>query len=424
MLSEEIIKSLSPAQPPGFTDATPASTAAYQAAAADPTRESSYLGDVYGDYWATPEDKAEPGLLLVGKTTDADKEVQSLPPLPTVAPKEEGNPADRVRSSSPSSPTHAAPVQASDPEPKGGAGSKGRQRQFSWEAPPQPSPPGATSAPAADFLVEQKSLGSGADNVGPSATEATAKSSPEPSEPSSAREEEKSAEDLRAEFAPEFNPAATLGATLGLDRPIQSPSPVSDLTDKQGEAKRMSLAEEKIFFEGSSQPVSPSPPLEQHPAFADDQQPRAAELPEATLPKSILGFRNIMELPSPAERIRQYNESRWQFSAIETGLDEWLQSMTSQHPEHANEVASYSMAAAHAQQGGQAGAQTLGQGGRGPTLHIPNLQHGLSGLGHSSNQVGTKSKELLMAAGKAGKGLFSKGRNKLRGTGDKVFSST
>jgi hypothetical protein len=42
--------------------------------------------------------------------------------------------------------------------------------------------------------------------------------------------------------------------------------------------------------------------------------------------------------------------------------------------------------------------------------------------------MGAKSKELLMAAGKAGKGfgkgLLSKGRNKLRGTGDKVFSSS
>ncbi|KAG7291513.1 hypothetical protein NEMBOFW57_001532 [Staphylotrichum longicolle] len=93
-----------------------------------------------------------------------------------------------------------------------------------------------------------------------------------------------------------------------------------------------------------------------------------------------------MEMPSPAERIKHYNETRWQFSAVKTGLDDWLEEMMSRHPEHASD-------------------------------------HSLSGLGHSSGQVGTKSKELFMAAGKAGKGLFSKGRNKLREKGDRVFNS-
>jgi hypothetical protein len=44
-----------------------------------------------------------------------------------------------------------------------------------------------------------------------------------------------------------------------------------------------------------------------------------------------------------------------------------------------------------------------------------------SAFGHSGNQIGTKSKEFMHSAGKMGKGLLSKGKSKLRGSGDKVF---
>ncbi|KAL2147398.1 hypothetical protein VTI28DRAFT_9862 [Corynascus sepedonium] len=410
-LSEEIIKSLSPAQP---ADSPQTSTSAYQAAAAEPVRESSYLGDVYGDYWTAPEDKAEPGLLLVGKTIDEGKGVQEVPPLPAMPSKEDDStkPADPVDSEHLSATPPTAPAASSDIEPKSASVDGGPQRHFSWEAPAQASPSASASTPVAELPVEQKSLGYGAENAHP-LVEKGSKLELGQTQSTAAQEAEKAAEDLGAEFAPEFNPAATLGAGLGLDQSTESPSPASDSTSKAGEDKRLSLAEEKILFEGSPNPVAPSPPLEQHPVFMDNQQPQQAEPPVASSPKSILGFRNIMELPSPAERIKHYNESRWQFSAVDTGLDEWLQAILSKHPEHASDVLSNVGAAV-----------TPSQGGRVPALHMSNLQHGLSGLGHSSNQVGTKSKELLMAAGKAGKGLFSKGRNKLWGTGDKVFSSS
>ncbi|KAL2180702.1 uncharacterized protein P884DRAFT_191850 [Thermothelomyces heterothallicus CBS 202.75] len=415
ILSEEILRSLSPAQP---ASSPQTSTAASQAAAAEPVRESSYLGDVYGDYWSATEEKAEPGLLQVGKTIDAGKAAQEAAPLPTKTPEDGGGaePADAVGLGGLSSQAHAAPAKASDVvEPKSAFGVVGLQRRFSWEAPVQESPTASASSAAAELPVEQKSLGLGVDTTRALTTENVNPETGE-SQPSQAQEGAgKSAEDLRAEFAPEFNPAATLGANLGLDRLSQSPSPASDSASKQGEQKRLSLAEEKILLEEASSPAARSPPLEQHPAFANSQQAPRAELPEAASPKSILGFRNIMELPSAAERIKHYNESRWHYSAVDTGLDEWLQAMILKHPEHANDVSSNAGAAAVVQQSNQ--------GGRGPTLHMSNLQHSLSGLGHSGNQVGTKSKELLMAAGKASKGLFSKGRNKLRGTGDKVFSS-
>ncbi|KAH6855311.1 hypothetical protein B0I37DRAFT_388959 [Chaetomium sp. MPI-CAGE-AT-0009] len=426
VLSEEIMKSLSPPQTAGsFADTAEGSTAAYRAAAADPMRESSYLGDVYGDYWSTAEDKAEPSLLLTSKLIDAEKAAQDVPPLPAGLPDANAaKPATATVGSSPSTSSHAAPVEESNIELKSALGHGGLKKQFSWEASPHGAAPATVSGPASisppesEPLVEQKALGSGAENVSRLTSEvSTPKSEPGPL--SLAQEGDKSAEDLRAESAPEFNPAATLGLTLGLDRRVQSRSSSSDSTDRQGDANRLSLAEEKIALQ-ESHPMPQSPALEQHPVFAGNQQAQRAEPQGASSPKNILGFRNIMELPLPTDRIKHYNETRLQFSAVDTGLDEWVQAMMSKHPEHANDVLSQPGMAAQTQQVGQG----AGLGGRGPAhLHIPpSLQHGLSGLGHSSNQVGTKGKELFMAAGKAGKGLFSKGRNKLRGTGDKVFS--
>ncbi|KAK4149156.1 hypothetical protein C8A00DRAFT_19120 [Chaetomidium leptoderma] len=441
LLSEEIMKSLSPALPEsGPTDAAGGSTAAYRAAAADPTRESSYLGDVYGDYWATTEDKAEPGLFAMGKTIATENAALEPPPLPTENPQETSTePAGEFGSSNPSTPSGAAPTKVPNVESENGghqrqysweAAAGGRQRHYSWEAAQEESAPATAPTPATEDLVEQNVLGSGAENVAALPAKSGVLGT-EPSQASLSSEGEKSAEDLRAESAPEFNPAAALAPTPALDRPMQPPSPPSDQTDGPSGLKRMSLAEEKIVFEESSRTVAPSPPLEQHPVFAGGSQPPrgGAELPGggAPSPRGILGFRNIMEMPLPAERIKHYNESRWQLSAVDTGLDEWLKAMTSQHPEHANAVLEASQAqppTTHGGAGTQAGQGTGGGPGIGRVpLHIPHLQHGLSGLGHSSNQVGAKGKELFMAAGKAGKGLFSKGRNKLRGTGDKVFSS-
>jgi hypothetical protein len=372
-------------------------------------RESSYLGDVYGDYWSTAEDKAEPGLL---KTINAEN-VADLPPLPVgLSEANATKPAvDTLDLSSPSTPSHATPGERSNIEPKSALGHSGLKKQFSWEASPHGGTPAAVSPPETEPLVEQKALGSGIENVGRLASGASTPEA-EPKPLSLTQEAEKSAEDLRAESAPEFNPAATLGSTLGLDRRVQSPASSLDSTDRQGDDKRRSLAEEKITLQDST--------LEHHPVFTGSQQARQDEAQAAPSPKNILGFRNIMELPLPTDRIKHYNETRWQFSAVDTGLDEWVQAMMSKHPEHANEVMSHPGVAPQTQQA----SQGAGLGGRGPAhLHIPpSLQHGLSGLGHSGGQVGTKGKELFMAAGKASKGLFSKGRNKLRGTGDKVFS--
>ncbi len=416
VLSDEIIKSLSPeATAGGFTDAISGYGTAQRAGM---TRESSYLGDVYGDYWAATEDQTEPSALTLRRPSEPAMLAQDPVPQPAELPEETAKAlVDSVDSSGVSESSRAAP--ANVPDSKVGAASL--QKRFSWEAVQEESAPAAVSSPTAEHLVEQKSLGSSAEKEG-LLTSQLGTPGAGVSQAPLGLDGEKSAEDLRAESAPEFIPAGTLAPTPASGHPIPPPSPLSTLepADRQGDANQLSLAEEKIAIHGSPHLVSPSPRLEQPPAFVGVQPSRPAEFPDAGSSKDTMGFRNIMEMPLPAERIKHYNEARWQFSAVNTGLVEWLETMTSKHPEHAKDVLPYP--ALHGQQNAQGGAAQgafgTGQGGWAPPhIHIPpQLQHGLSGLGHSGDRVGTKSKELFMAAGKAGKGLFSKGRNKLRGT--------
>ncbi|KAK3901980.1 hypothetical protein C8A05DRAFT_15905 [Staphylotrichum tortipilum] len=426
MLSEEIMKSLTPIQPAGSAaEATPASTAPLP----EPIRESSYLGDVYGDYWAATEDKAEAAILALGKPAEPE----------TVAPKEvetslaKPSTGDGLGSSSAITPSQAVPAPAPEAQPPASDAGHRLQRRFSWEALAEEAVPTTVLTPAA----EQPAPGPSVEkelNLQP---------------PSPISDAAKSAEDLRAESAPEFNPGATLSPSSVPDRPIPSPSPVSEPTDDLSGARRTSSqAEEKIPLPSLdfSPPVSPSPltlPQDTHPKPRPDtatttttQPQRRAESPST----QTIAFRKIMDMPLPAERIKHFHESRYHISSLDSGLDGWLRATLARHPEHAASLLSpgatttgAGASTAQLQTPGGAGAvpgsgrMQTGLGGSGlgggHHLHMPNLQHGLSGLGHSGGQVGTKSKELLMAAGKAGKGLFSKGRNKLRERGDKVFSS-
>jgi hypothetical protein len=148
----------------------------------------------------------------------------------------------------------------------------------------------------------------------------------------------------------------------------------------------------------------------------------------------LMTFREIMDMPSPVERARLFDETRTKFAAIDTGLDEWMSTMRAQHAEHSHASGSFRASLFGPVPAGdsQAGDPTASQANLPISQPHPNMPmpptppHGSSGFGHSPAhiqvaQVGTKSKKLLMAAGKAGKGLLNKGKNKLSGTGDKVF---
>ncbi|KAJ4298428.1 hypothetical protein N0V88_003458 [Collariella sp. IMI 366227] len=310
LLSDEIIRSLSPVKPASSTaEDAEEPTAAYHAAAG-PTRESSYLGDVYGDYWeASAEDKADPGVLAVPRASEPEKTAQEPLPAPAYeAPKEV------VATPGLSIPSKSSNVQAEkvpDPGPVATPSPGELRTRFSWEAAlDSPTPPGLSTA----LFVEQKSPGSGVENV--AAFKANVDTpEPKPLQLSGDVAGVKSTEDLRAESAPEVNPEVheavhqpiMLAPAPTLEGPRDSPSPLSITTDR---TKRLSMAEEKILVNETTTPVSPPPPpLDQHPIFANTQQPREAELPSTPTAQNIVSFRSIMEMPSPAERIKHYSDT-------------------------------------------------------------------------------------------------------------------
>ena len=240
--------------------------------------------------------------------------------------------------------------------------------------------------------------------------------------------------------------------------------------------RRLSLAEEKSPANASTYAVSPTPPEDEHPARVSQPvippsisgppptgQPKGHEPVTTFRPQQtpdvtkIMQFRDILAFQNPEQRIRAYNDTRDQFATMDTGLTEWLMVLSS------NQRNSFPA-------GSWAGPVIAGNGAErpkvpksspsgipgtplqqpyyqqylnaSPTSSIPSMtrpgigitsgsQQGFSpgGSKMSGQQGQTKSKDLLHSAGvfggkasKAGKGLFAKGKNKLRGSGggDKV----
>lgn len=184
--------------------------------------------------------------------------------------------------------------------------------------------------------------------------------------------------------------------------------------------------------------------------------------PMSAQPK-IPAFREILSLKTPSQRIQAYNEARDQFASLNTGLAHWLSVKLKELPEHADVVSGHYRPPASGigskpppfkakitglrPGGNQTATQPYYQQHLGASPHTqetggvvgqkPQGSGSLQGLpitgGSSSKtpnqQAQTKGKDFLHSAGvfggkanTAAKGLFSKGRSKLRGggIGDKV----
>ena len=163
-----------------------------------------------------------------------------------------------------------------------------------------------------------------------------------------------------------------------------------------------------------------------------DQLP-AAPPASGAIPK-LPAFREIMSLKTPQERIRAFSETQHEFATLNTGLAHWLALTVNSLPEH-SDLASGRHGSAwptdnktippapgfHGQpnpimnrQSSAHGAPLQGNTGVGPQV--------AGGSGKmSTQQVQAKGKEFLHTAGVfsgkanvAAKGLFSKGKSKLR----------
>lgn len=184
------------------------------------------------------------------------------------------------------------------------------------------------------------------------------------------------------------------------------------------------------------------------------------DLPSPPLPLSaqpkVRAFREIMALKSPEERIRAYEEARDQIAHQNTGLAHWLAVKSRELPEHADIFSGSQRPLAdgvsHKSSPSRSKLSGLRPAGAQPTpqpyyqQYLGASQHNISseaaGVSNASgisgsqgfspggtgsktagHNVQTKTKDFLHSAGLFGaKGLFSKGKSKLRGSGgvDKV----
>lgn len=191
----------------------------------------------------------------------------------------------------------------------------------------------------------------------------------------------------------------------------------------------------------------PKSPRTSAPADEDYDLP-SPPLPPSAQPK-IRAFREIMNLKSPEERIQAYDKAREQVANQNTGLAHWLVVKSREWPEHADILSSSQRPLAgdvgHKSSPSRSKLSGLRPGGGQPSpqpyyqQYLGASQHnmgseaaGVSNVSSSGGSQGfspggaggkNKTKDFLHSAGLFGaKGLFSKGKSKLRGSGgvDKV----
>lgn len=173
--------------------------------------------------------------------------------------------------------------------------------------------------------------------------------------------------------------------------------------------------------------VSSQAPTAPEPKSTEDLPPLPVGI--MTQPR-IPGFREILALKTPQERIEAFNDARKQYATAETGLPHWLMAKNNEigyaaPVQNVIHGAALSMQQSSATPGNNMNLQL------GTAFHPGGRSHGSSpvstaGAKLNRQQLQSKGKDLLKDAnvlsGKANvaaKGLFMKGRNKLRGA-DKV----
>lgn len=418
LLRDEITKFLGDPEISGsFLDISRSSTTPNHPVA-DATRDSSYFGDVYDDYFAASEDNQSQ--IKSGATTQPSATEKST--LVAAGTPKGGVVAPLSVATSTSSGSGAAASVSRQDATKESVGAIELRRRFSWEG---SSEPDSSNAPEVDttYQVEQKSRSSGPDGVSFTPTTPAAEKIGDTMALTRSSTSDVLSISTETASMPGISHAVTEVNLLPSRSMVDLASPMSAGSNEDSESRRraLSMGQDKILAQ----------PSEHHSAFEDNASSRSGSL-EPKSPVNILSFRQIMDMPSSSDRLKHYNETRLQFAVIDTGLDEWLMAMRSKYPEHSNATSSFKESLAipvtsmDVQQSGEVVAFSPGysqQGGRpGTNMPMPpSLPYGHSGFAHSSQQVGTKGKELLFAAGKAGKGLLSKGKSKLRGTSDKVF---
>lgn len=437
-LREEIIKSLSPApRSPGLSGLPSFNT---ESNPDDFTRESRYLSGVYDDYLSLSEEKSLQEVSQAAKNSTLMASSHFTDAETSCAPE--------------STPVSQPPPlnSAQSPPPENST----RLRRFSWQHDPEEmtlSPAESRSAAAAS-MVPQDSLADSRDSINIGSNTDIRTESPG----AGFLQAEAGAAGVLSSQVSQVS-SRTPEDSLGV---IESPSPISLATTRrpnpasdESNIARLSLAEEKErVLVGDAQSIG-SNASEQHPALTpalerDDGplsispvqdvspvQPAAvpAAAPTAAAKAAPTPFREILNLATYEERVRKFDEAREQFYVMDSGLSNWLTYLQSQ-PEHTHVTAASDLKPLLSKPGvpppfvgapgaPQVPAKTGTSVSHSRRTSIGNMQQLMAGqsssFGASGGQVGTKSKELLHAAGaignkgmKSGMKLFNKGKNKLR----------
>lgn len=415
VLSDEILKSLSPV-----------GSAPHNLSRKD-TRDSTYTLKDYDSYWEDTGDKSGPS--------------SAVPPIPEAPDAQAVPEAPAAAETRPDSPPPAAEETIVSP-------SSGIRRKFSWEAEEEPAATQSDErlAPVPVPVIVSAATTGGLDND----KEAALASHP-PNQVDTGKPGEVASRALgvshQVSTSSSIQPGSTYAPVLEAPSPISAGSDMN--TPEARESTRISVADDRALEQKTSSVVPTTAPPEAHAADVADGPALASplEVPSQPAQPQIMSFREILNLPTTAERIAKYNESRSIFSSTDSGLDNWIVNLKTQHPELVNGGPQFSAPPSQSVHTGSnpgtpAGSQApppaqqpyyqqylnASSPGRGsPTgrnrvgAQPSQPQSSGSAFGASGNQIGTKSKEFMHSAGKMGKGLLSKGRSKLRGTGDKVF---
>ncbi|KAK2601197.1 hypothetical protein N8I77_010664 [Diaporthe amygdali] len=445
VLRDEIMRSLSPVRPSDGHMEAPRDESAL--------RESAYLNDVYGDYWSGEDKPPEVPL----------KQQDSREPEPTPAAK------DEEADATPKPPAHPAfePVKtdtappaipAAEPEPSMPAL---RRERFSWEAASnsggnsaQPSPTKQATTESPETLTSPVTAARQED---PSSPHGDGRTSPLLSLPT--------LNFADSDISPQVVSAVSThppgqGLTASDTQSPQSNTSGQDVLSPEadeGANRNLYPTEDKMLVQSPMSPLSPMEPIP-IPMPDDEEAQRATSPPPAAEPEGVplprspsptqaggagekrqsqiaynnMSLKQILQLPSPADRVQKMQETRDHFAALEAGLAAWLADMAAQ-PAHENAMASYGYALSGEDaelwgtKGGAAriplnapaetGEEGAGGGGAAGAPHVgrtASTSINMGNLVHHSGQAGAKGKELLQSAGKMGKGLLSKGKNKLR----------
>lgn len=223
-----------------------------------------------------------------------------------------------------------------------------------------------------------------------------------------------------------------------------------DGTNPLSQQSQMLQSEQRHDLESPLlEPPLPEPSVREPPQTLGGQNGGLPPLPPSDGQSKIPAFRDILALRSASDRIRAYNDTREQFANLNTGLAHWLAIKANDLPEHADLFTNPARRPAFQGHKPSPSRSKLGgllqSGGQSSQLY-PNSPQSApqgavtgSGLGNasshgytasggsngkiSSQQVQAKGKDLLHTAGVFGgkanvaaKGLFSKGKSKLRGS--------